>query len=142
MILEFSDWLFAVDVAANHIYSIEEAESHCNCSYCRNFYKTVDKKYPNIRYFLSRFGIGLEAPESLLPITHEVYQCSYIVQGRILRKGSIPIFVDDVAITPEEDTEPGYFTLHLGVMTLPWVLDEDPTLLTPPISVCDMLKCY
>ena len=142
MILEFSDWLFAADIPANQLYCAEEKESHCTCAYCRNFYKTVDRKYPNLRYFLSRFGMDLEAPESLVPITHEVYQGAYIVQGRILKKGSTPILVDDIAITAEEDVEPGYFTLNLGIMNLPWVLNEDPSQLTPPISVRDMLNIH
>ena len=140
MILEFSDWLFVADVPANRLYCAEEAEDRCNCAYCRNFYRTVDKKYPGLRYFLSRFGMDLETPESLVPITHLVYQVSYTVQGRILRTGAVPIFVDDVAITAEEENEPGYFTLHFGLMDLPWVLDEDPAALTPPVSLRDMLN--
>ena len=142
MFLEFSDWLFAADIPANRLYSAEERECRCNCAYCRNFYKTVDGKYPNLRYFLSRFGMDLEAPESLVPITHEVYQGSYIVQGRILRNGSLPIFVDDIAITAEDDAESGFFTLHIGLMNLPWVLSEDPRQLTPPVSLHDMLNMY
>lgn len=140
MILEFSDWLFVVDVPANRLYCAEEAEDRCNCAYCRNYFKSVDKYYPNLRYFVSRFGMDLETPETLVPLTHMVYQSSYIVQGRILRKGCAPILVDDVAITAEEDTEPGYFTLNIGLMNLPWVLDEDPAMLSPPISVEEMLK--
>ena len=140
MLLEFSDWLFLADVPANRIYCTEESGNRCNCAYCKNYFKTIDNNYPNLRYFVSRFGMDLEVPESLVPITHEVYQSSYIVQGKILRKGSIPIFVDDVAITAEEDTEPGYFTLNLGLMNLPWVLDEDPAQLTPPISIQEMLN--
>lgn len=84
--------------------------------------------------------MDLETPETLVPITHELYQSSFIVQGKILRKGSLPIFVDDVAITAEDDTETGYFTLNLGLMNLPWVLEDDPASLAPPVSVREMLK--
>ena len=127
MILEFSDWLILSDNDSNAAYSTEEAEHHCTCAWCRNFYETVDKQYPGLRYFLSRFGLDIEAPESLQPITPQLYQATYVADGKILRQGSEPIYVDGLPITVEPDIEPDTFYLHVGLMNLPWVLEEaDP----------------
>ena len=103
MILEFSDWLFLVDVGENQTYSNQEAQEHCTCAFCRNFYRTVDLAYPDLRYFLRKFGVNIEAPDSLLPVTTELYQAVYPVAGKILRSGSQPIFVSDLPITVEQE---------------------------------------
>lgn len=141
MFLEFSDWLFFADVPANRLYSAEESAERCNCAWCRNFYQTVDKAYPNIRYFLSRFGMSIDAPVSLNPITTKLYQASYSVQGKILKQGSNPIFVDEIAITAEPDSEPDYFILDLGLMELPWVLNE-PSPPLPESIYSDLFSGY
>ena len=140
MILEFSDWMFFADVENTKSYSAQELAEHCTCGYCENFYKVIDKTYPNLRYFLSRFGADIEAPDSLIPITSELYQASYAIQGKIIRKGSEPIWVHDVAITMEDTEEPDWFLIQLGVMNLPWVLDQDPDSIPKPYSLSDMIE--
>jgi len=142
MILEFSDWLLLSDNETNAAYSVEEAQQHCTCPWCRNFYNTVDKRYPGLRYFLSRFGLDVEAPESLQPITPELYQASYVADGKILRQGSGPIFIDDLPITIEPDVEPDAFYLHVGLMNLPWVLEEDPRTLELPNGANDIFSSF
>lgn len=139
MILEFSDWLFFADIDSTRAYAEEEVSEHCTCAYCRNYYQVVDKAYPNLRYFLSRFGIHIEAPEALTPITSELYQATYVAQGKILRKGSEPIWIHDIAVTVEEDSEPNWFLIHLGIMKLPWVLAESPNTIPKPYGLSDML---
>ncbi len=139
MFLEFADWLIYADTDATRTYSAEEAAAHCTCGYCLNFYQAVDKAYPNLRYFLSRFGVDIEAPESLIPITPELYQASYVVQGKILRNGSEPIWVHDIAVTLEEDSEPDWFILNLGLMNIPWVLSQHPDTVPKPYGLSDML---
>ena len=136
-ILEFSDWLLLSNTELTEAYSEEELENHCNCPWCRNFYQTVDVYYPDLRYFLSRFGLKLEAPESLLPITKDLYQASYVVEGRIIRKGTEPIFVNDLPIMPEQEPETESFILNIGLMKLPWVLDEDQDSVSPPVGVLE-----
>lgn len=139
MILELSDWLFFADVDSTRSYCAEEASQRCTCGYCRNFYATVDKAYPDLRYFLSRFGVDIEAPESLIPITSDLYQASYVVQGKILRTGSEPIWVHDIAVTMEEDDEPDWFIINLGLMELPWMLPQSPDTVPKPYGLSDML---
>ena len=142
MILEFSDWLLLSDNESNAAYSIEEAQQHCTCAWCRNFYETVDKRYPGLRYFLSRFGLDIEAPETLQPITPELYQASYVAEGKILRQGSEPIFIDGLPITVEPDIEPDAFYLHVGLMELPWVLEENPNDLSFPVTANDPFAAF
>jgi hypothetical protein len=88
----------------------------------------VDLAYPDLRYFLRKFGVNIEAPDSLLPVTTELYQAVYPVTGKILRSGSQPIFVSDLPITVEQETggEEDIFLLNTGLMNLPWVLEEEP----------------
>ena len=142
MILEFSDWLILSDNDSNAAYSTEEAEHHCTCAWCRNFYETVDKQYPGLRYFLSRFGLDIEAPESLQPITPQLYQATYVADGKILRQGSEPIYVDGLPITVEPDIEPDTFNLHVGLMNLPWVLEEDPNEIPFPSGTSDLFSAF
>ena len=142
MILEFSDWLLLSNNDSNAAYSTEEAEQHCTCPWCRNFYKTVDKAYPGLRYFLSRFGLDIEAPETLQPITQEMYQATYVAEGKILRQGSEPIYIDGLPITVEPDIEPDVYYLHVGLMKLPWVLLEDPNELPLPSGTGDIFSAF
>ena len=140
MLLEFSDWLFYSDWDATRAYAAEEMAEHCTCAYCRNYYRIVDSVYPNLRQFLSRFGAEIEAPESLTPITSELYQASFVVQGKILRKGSEPIWVHDIAITAEENVEPDWFVIQLGIMKLPWVLEQSLDSVPEPYGLADMIS--
>lgn len=142
MFLEFGDWLFYADRDATAVYYGEEVATHCTCTHCRNFYRAVDKPYPNIRYFLSRFGVDIEAPESLIPIHHKLYQTSFLVRGRVLRQGSDPIYVDNVPITVDVCPEEEHFLLNLGFLELPWVLDEAPASDVCPAGVDDFFRDF
>ena len=140
MILEFSDWMFFADLESTKAYSAKEAQAHCTCGYCENYYKIVDKIYPELHYFLSRFGAKIDAPESLIPITSELYQASYAIQGKIIRMGSEPIWIHDIAITMENTEDPEWFLIQVGIMKLPWVLDQDPNELPKPYGLSDMIS--
>ena len=114
--------------------SAAQAKDHCMCGYCRNFYAAVDETYPSMRSFLSLFGVDIEGPDELSPFEPTIYEASYIVNGEILTKGHTEIRVDDipVAVLPSEsadmDTErpEPYFVIIIGLMELPWLLEEDP----------------
>ena len=67
MVLTFHDWHFDADITKTMTVSGEESAEHCMCGACRNFYRTVDNAYPNLRTFLSQFGLDLEAPDELIP---------------------------------------------------------------------------
>lgn len=142
MFLEFSDWLIYADKEATRTYYAEESDDRCTCGYCRNFCASVDTVYPALRYFLSKFGADIEVPESLIPITPELYQASYLAEGKILRFGSEPIWVNGIAVTIEEDSEQGWFIINLGLMTLPWVVSDDPHSIPAPYGLADMLADF
>ena len=132
MIITIGDWCFDVDVSINMEISAIQADDHCTCGYCRNYYKTVDDVYPSLRPFLARFGIDIEGPDELSPFEPTIYEASYIINGQILSCSNQNIFVDGIPVSvvrscdadmDTERTEP-YFVLVIGLMELPWRLDE------------------
>ena len=132
MILKIDDWVFDVDLAATMTYSLQEAQDHCTCGYCRNFYAAVDGVCPGLRPFLAQFGVHIEAPDELIPYEPTLMEGFYAVCGRVLRYSSKPMSVDGLCIGmagPDElhvnvfCPEP-WFVLHTGLMELPWVLEE------------------
>lgn len=135
MILQIGDGKFDIDMERTMAYSAAEAAAHCDCAYCRNFYASVDEKYPNLRPFLARFGIDIEAPDEMLPFDqpNEMwYENVYSVSGRILSGSGHTFTVDGVEVwiycenklhINQTIPEPHFF-IGVGMMVLPWVLDE------------------
>ena len=94
MIIEIDGWKFDVDITATMEYSANEAAEHCDCGYCRNFYASIDREYPDLRPFLTQFGVDIEAPDELLPYDFPGemdYDGYYAVCGWILTAGKEPI---------------------------------------------------
>lgn len=133
MYLDVFDWSFDVDITATMIYSAAEASQHCLCAYCRNFYASIDSVYPELRGFLGRFGLNLEAPDEMVPYFPPT-DCDvfYSVRGKILSRGNQPIFLQDLIIRPmaaadvmvNTEIEEPFFFLKLEGISLPWILDE------------------
>ena len=132
MILTIDDWVFEVDVTATMAYSGQEAQEHCTCVYCRNFYAAVDSVYPNLRPFLAEFGVHIEAPDELVPYEPPLMEGFYTVCGKVLQFGSKPACIDglSICVADPEDLHVNvfcptpYFVLNTGFMELPWVLEE------------------
>lgn len=132
MILQIDDWKFQVFDIATRKYYARELAAHCDCAYCRNFYETVDGEYPEMRGFLARFGVHIEAPDEMMSFTPTRCSNYYAVCGKILEQGEGPISISGVPVEPQTAEEamvntdcPGpCFFLCVGCMTLPWVLDE------------------
>lgn len=134
MIISIHDWCFDVDIAKNMEISSEQASDHCMCGYCRNYYQAIDRACPSLRSFLAAFGVDIEGPDELSPFEPTIYEASYIIQGSICKESNHPIYVDGIPIQvlssfdADMDTirpDP-YFVLVVGLMELPWLLDEDP----------------
>ena len=132
MRIQLGGWVLDVDVDLNMQITAEQARDHCTCGYCRNFYATVDSVCPSLRPFLSKLGICADGPDELCPFEPTIYEVSYIVNGSILSRSSETITIDSVPVrilsTDEADMdtirpEP-YFVLVIGLIELPWVLDE------------------
>ena len=132
MILEIDGWKFQVfDVTTRKHYAREVAE-HCTCATCRNFYQTVDQVYPELRPFLARFGVHVEAPDEMTAPIQTMCDCYYAVCGKILETGESEITVGSTKVFPQtseeamvntEMDEP-YFFLFISPLNVPWILDE------------------
>lgn len=132
MLIELGDWKLEADVSLTMALSVAQAKEHCTCGYCRNFYSAIDKAYPGLRPFLSRFGIDVEGPDELCPFEPTIYEATYIVQGYIVQKGSQQLYFDGIPLLIQSASESDictehpapYFTLTIGLLELPWLLLE------------------
>ncbi len=131
MIINIADWEFDIDLQRTMAYSHAEALAHCDCAYCRNFYLAVDNAYPQLRAFLTQFGVDLEAPDELMPYDVDgrmLYEGTYVVFGRIRKPGKQGFAFGNASLLPMEedgyDFEEPYFVLTLERIILPWMLDE------------------
>ena len=130
MVLNLGDWILDVDIPLTMERTCAHAADHCTCGYCMNFYRTIDKSYPNIRPFLARFGVNIEGPDEFCPFEPTICEASYVVRGHILHQGSDKITVDgvpvDICAELELDHAPPQpsFGITVGLMELPWIMDE------------------
>ena len=132
MIISIADWVFDVDMETNIEYSSLQAAEHCTCGYCRNYYQSIDSAYPDVRPFFAQFGINIEGPDELSPFEPTIYEATFVINGRILQTGKLRIAVDNVPVMVQTADEADldserpmpYFALTIGLMELPWVLDE------------------
>ena len=124
MVISLADWRFRVDLQATEDYTTKCSLDHCTCPYCRNFYDTVDRAYPNLRPVLSRLGIYLNGPCEVMPFEPTLVAACYRITGQILSRGEAYLHVDNVALRPEEADENTFF-LWIGPMELPWEQDID-----------------
>lgn len=130
MILRLGDWVLDADIPATMERSGRHASDHCQCGYCRNFYETIDGVYPSVRPFFAQFGVDIEGPDEFCPYEPNICEATYVVHGQILQNGSQNISVDGIPIlisaqldldhTPPQPS----FGITIGLMELPWVLDE------------------
>ena len=142
MQMQIGAWLLDVDIALNMEIFARQAREHCSCGYCRNFYAAIDRVCPSLRPFLARFGVDVEGPDELSPFEPTIYEVSYIVNGTILERSDERLFIDQIPIKilsaeqADMDTvrpEP-YFVLVIGLMELPWLLQEDPNQVISPAN--------
>lgn len=142
MQIAIGSWLLDVDVALNMEISSAQAEDHCTCGYCRNFYEAIDRICPSLRPFLAKLGVHVEGPDELSPFEPTIYEVSYIVNGSILQNSTETLYIDQipVKILPSHEAdmdtsrpEP-YFVLVIGLIELPWLLSEDPKQVISPAN--------
>lgn len=142
MVIEIHDWRFEVDISTNMEISSAQADDHCMCGYCRNFYAMIDTAYPTLRPFLAKFGVHVEGPDELSPFEPTIYEASYIIHGRILQRSDQHFSVDGIPVEVlssddadmDTDRPEPYFVLVIGLMELPWALDEDPAQVVSPAN--------
>ena len=134
MILVLGDAQFDIDLEKTMDYYAREGEERCDCAYCRNFSAAVDRLYPNLRKFLSQFGIDIATPDSSMPYDYPNemwYENVYCVAGNILKGEMYSFTVDGVEVYACKDVphtnaacSDAHFFLCVGMIILPWVLEE------------------
>lgn len=149
MILQIDDWVFDIDIDQTMAYSAAEAAAHCECAYCRNFYGAVDQAYPELRLFLSQFGLDMEAPDEQMPYDVDgrmYYDSVYMVCGCITQWGVKPIRLGNVLIRPSVGGDCNHscqqpnFALEVDSVILPWILDEPMEETVSPANFPEFLK--
>lgn len=143
-----NDWVFNVDVPLNMEISSAQAKEHCTCGYCRNYYAAIDKACPTLRPFLANFGIDIEGPDELSPFEPTIYEASYIINGTIAQPSESGFFIDWIPVKvlssqrADMDTErpDPYFVFVVGLIELPWVLQEDPADVISPANEAAYLQ--
>ena len=123
MNIQIADWRFWVDVEATYSHTLKNSQDHCECGYCRNYYDCVDMVYPDLRQFLSQFGVVLEGPSELLPFEPTLLLVAYRVHGEVLFWGKEPLLADTLPVTIGAG-ENGTFLIWIGEIPLPWGLEE------------------
>lgn len=139
LILKIADWQFRVDKEATRERTTHNAADHCECPYCTNYYEAVEVVYPEVRAFLSEFGINIAGPSELMPFTPTLMLACYRVKGEILHWGKAQLKVSDIPILPEageEDT----FLLWVGEMELPWLQQEDMDSVVSPANLPEFIQ--
>ena len=142
MQMAISSLLLDVDIPLNMQISSAQAEDHCNCGYCRNFYEAIDLVCPSLRAFLAKLGVHVEGPDELSPFEPTIYEVSYIVNGTILERPVEAFYVDQIPVKilsaqeadMDTDRPEPYFVLVIGLIELPWLLDEDPQQVISPAN--------
>lgn len=117
-------------------------KSQCDCLYCRNYYETFSTKYPKISKFLESFGLDIKFPLEIMPLEYNEledtieYISYYPVKGNINKHELIVnLNVFEVRVLkgsdlnnpcPNPHMKEPYLIIELGIIKLPWVLDEKP----------------
>jgi len=148
MTVQLADWLLDVDITLTMSFSAAQAAEHCSCAYCKNFYRAIDGACPHLRQFLSGFGIDIEGPDELCPFEPTIYEATYIIQGKILHKGREVLYIDDIPlqiksfeISDLETEHPTpYLTFCIGLIELPWLLEESPDQVISPANEPEYLE--
>ena len=120
MLLKAADWIFQVDAIATREQSIRYSKDHCTCSYCQNYYDTVETAYPRLKSFLAEFGIDMNGPIEVMPFEPTLFLACYRVCGNIRNWGFHPLLADGISVIPEAGDD-NTFLLWVGELEVPWV---------------------
>ncbi len=139
MLLELEGWKFEIDLDLTREKTDRNAQEHCMCAYCRNFYETAGFCYPGLVRYLDQFGVNPSGPSELMPFEPTLILACYRVQGRILEWGKDALSVDGTLVQPEAAGE-NSFLLWVGEMRLPWVQEEAEQDVVSPANLPDFLE--
>lgn len=151
MILRTDLYSLDADIEATKQYA--QNLNLCDCCWDRNFYVQATEKFPKLTNFLANFGLSIDRPDEISPITveNEVHYLfiGYTVVGKVLEKEQYELDLFDggqslnIVIggwdVPNEQKSDHYFTIKVFNIKLPWVLDE-PNPEEEPSSVKEVSK--
>ena len=148
LIFTLGDWVLEIDLESTRKYTQHLLSEHCECGYCRNFYRVIESTYPGFRSFLNQFGADAEAPVDFLPVEPTLCVVSYAVSGKVLNRGSQSVLVGNCAFMIEQmeqlDYElkcpKPYFVFTSQFLELPWILDEDMNEVVSPANEPECLE--
>lgn len=135
MLFKCDGLVVEIDVDQTMLHRAGEREDPCDCAYCRNFAAAIDVTYPNLRPFLAQFGIDITLPDESMPFDQPGemwYQNVYSVCGHICSGDETTVVIDGTEVFFHNENqlhinpvcpEPHFF-IGVGMMRLPWVLDE------------------
>ena len=95
--------------------------------------------YPELRPFLSQFGVVLEGPSELMPFEPTLMLACYRVQGKVLRWGQAQLYADFIPVMVEAG-ESGTFLLWVGELALPWCLNEPAEDVVSPANTTEFME--
>ena len=151
MHLKIDGLTFDIDLDQTMIHRAREAENPCGCAYCRNFSTAIDGTYPNLRPFLAQFGLDITLPDESMPYDQPSemwYEHVYSVCGRILSGDETTIEIDGTEVHFHNENlhqinascpQPRFF-ITVGMMRLPWVLDEPMAEVVSPANEPSFLR--
>ena len=148
MILKFGDWIFDVNIPETMDYSAHIASDPCSCGYCRNFRRTIDDAYPQLKTFLEQFGMDSQTPEEMSPIEPTLCNAFYCISGSVIKRGIYPIDLNGIVLSVPDEPDPLYnppfgkpfFVFDTGLLDLPWVLKEDMDEVISPANEPEYLQ--
>lgn len=76
-----------IDLARNLLYYNSEQSIPCDCEICKNYYKQIKDKHPEIAEYLASLNVDILRPFELVWLENENNQidyldCQYIVFGK------------------------------------------------------------
>lgn len=148
MIISVNDWVFDVDIDATARYSAGVLKDPCECGYCRNFRKAINSSFPSLDLFLRKFGNSVLTPEELMPYEPTIFEGSYCISGKIIKRGMASICLQGCSLSvldadqtdyPTQCPKP-FFVFRTSSLELPWLLDEDMDEVISPANEPEYLQ--
>lgn len=105
----------------------------CDCAYCQNYVRQIQREYPVIAEYLQKFGIDIEKPFETMPLEPtkdgyiEYIAAQYIVYGDHtgFEKTTVNSVNIDIADShPSTRIEEPHFVIELYPIRLKWVFGE------------------
>lgn len=123
-----------VDIPRTRAYYDSIGEGNlCDCAPCRNFYRIVQSRCPELTAFLAQYGADAAKPLEAVwweegGPEHMTYAPMYVLCGSVPPDWHITLDGAEIRVTHSFPTPAGaeapFFVLDAGPFPLDWALDE------------------